>query len=250
MSFLERPKAHIYYEDTGSGFPVLLFAPGFLSSRIERWRTNPAKPGVPQDWLDPIAALSGKFRTIAMDQRNAGRSRAQVGPADGWSAYTDDHLALLDHLGIEHVHVMGACIGVSFALALAKARPNLVASMVLQNPIGRTAGNGDVIKNLFNEWVHEVEDFPEIDRKELPGFGERMFGASFIFSVSTADAAACEVPMLLMPGNDEVHPADVSGDLARFAPNIEVLAPWKGVALRGAAMQRVEEFFVAHTPGG
>ena len=249
MSFLERATAKIYYEDTGNGFPILLFAPGFLSSRIERWRTNPAKPGVPQDWLDPIEALSGKFRMIAMDQRNAGRSRAQVGPADNWSAYTDDHLALLDHLGIQRVHVMGACIGVSFALALAKARPNLVASMVLQNPIGRTAGNGNVIKNLFNEWVGEVEDFPEIDRKELPGFGERMFGSGFIFSVSTADAAACDVPMFLMPGDDDVHPADVSADLARSAPYMEVLSPWKGSALRDVAMRRVEEFFVAHTPG-
>jgi pimeloyl-ACP methyl ester carboxylesterase len=248
LPFLDRATAKIYYEDTGSGFPVLLFAPGFLSSRIERWRTNPGKPGVPQDWRDPIEALSGKFRVIAMDQRNAGRSRAQVGPADGWAAYTDDHLALLDHLGIQRVHVMGACIGVSFALALAKARPNLVASMVLQNPIGRTAGNGEVIKNLFNEWVREVEDFPEIERKELPGFGERMFGGGFIFSVSTADVAVCDVPMFLMPGNDDVHPADVSADLACAAPNMEVLSPWKGSGLRDEAMQRVAAFFVTHTP--
>jgi pimeloyl-ACP methyl ester carboxylesterase len=248
LAFLERATSKIYYEDKGNGFPILLFAPGFLSSRIERWSTNPAKPGVPQDWLDPVQALSGKFRTIAMDQRNADRSRAQVLSGDGWSSYTDDHLALLDHLGIKHVHVMGACIGVSFALALAKARPNLVASMVLQNPIGRTAGNDTVLKGLFNEWVREVEDFPEIDKKELPAFGDRMFGSDFIFSVSTTDAAACDVPMFLMPGNDDVHPADVSANIARFAPKVEVLSPWKGVTLRDAAMRRVEEFFVGHTP--
>ena len=52
MPYLEIPDGSIYYEVHGEGFPALLFAPGFLSSRIERWSTNPAKPGVPQDWLD------------------------------------------------------------------------------------------------------------------------------------------------------------------------------------------------------
>jgi hypothetical protein len=58
MPFLAVSNGRIYYEVSGSGYPLLLFAPGFLSARIERWRTNPGKPGVPQDWLDPIAARS------------------------------------------------------------------------------------------------------------------------------------------------------------------------------------------------
>lgn len=36
---------------------------------------------------------------------------------------------------------MGACIGVSFASALAEARPALVRALVLQQPIGLVAGN-------------------------------------------------------------------------------------------------------------
>jgi pimeloyl-ACP methyl ester carboxylesterase len=136
MPFLPIPEGQIHYEVHGSGYPLLLFAPGFLSARIERWRTNPARPGVPQDWLDPIAALSDHFRVIAFDVRNAGESRARLRATDDWTTYTGDHLALLDHLRVERCHVMGACIGVSFALALAKERPRLVSAMVLQNPIG------------------------------------------------------------------------------------------------------------------
>jgi hypothetical protein len=56
MPDLAIPDGHIRYEVRGRGYPVLLFAPGFLSSRMERWRTNPAKPGVPQDWLDAARA--------------------------------------------------------------------------------------------------------------------------------------------------------------------------------------------------
>jgi len=45
MPFLAIPDGRIHYEVHGDGHPVLLFAPGFLSSRIERWRTTDrAKP--------------------------------------------------------------------------------------------------------------------------------------------------------------------------------------------------------------
>ena len=78
MPHLDIPGGSLYYEVHGEGFPVLLFAPGFLSSRIERWSTNPAKPGVAQDWLDPVPALQDRFMLIELDVRNAGRSRANT----------------------------------------------------------------------------------------------------------------------------------------------------------------------------
>ena len=247
MSFLTIPNGRIHYEVSGSGYPLLLFAPGFLSSRIERWRTNPARPGVLQDWLDPIAALSDHFRVIAFDVRNAGESRAALTAADDWTTYTGDHLALLDHLEVERCHVMGACIGVSFALALAQARPNLVSAMVLQNPIGLSATNRAALDGEFSKWADEVRHWPGIDEKLMSGFHQRMFGGDFIFSVSREFVRGCAIPMLLMPGDDVVHPANVSADLAK-APDVEVLAPWQGLARRELAMRRVREFLVAHEP--
>jgi len=238
---------HIHYEVHGRGYPVLLFAPGFLSSRIERWSTNPARPGVAQDWLDPIAELSSEFRLIALDVRNAGRSRATIGPDDDWVAYTSDHLALIDHLAIERCHVMGACIGVSFALAIAKARPGLVSALVLQNPIGLSDTNRSALDHEFDLWVEGVRSWPNIDERLLPGFRQRMFGGDFIFSVSREFVRSCAIPMLLMPGDDLVHPAEVSADLAR-APKVDVFAPWKGPHYRDAAMESLRAFFRAHRP--
>ncbi len=238
---------HIHYEVHGRGYPVLLFAPGFLSSRIERWSTNPARPGVAQDWLDPIAELSDEFQLIALDVRNAGRSRATIGAADDWSTYTGDHLALLDHLRVQQCHVMGACIGVSFALDLARARPGLVTAQVLQNPIGLSATNRAALDHEFDLWAEAVCAWPNIDARMLPGFRQRMFGGEFIFSVTREFVRQCTIPMLLMPGDDVVHPAEVSADLAR-APKVEVLAPWKGAQYRDAAMRSVREFFAAHVP--
>ncbi|HTQ01034.1 MAG TPA: alpha/beta fold hydrolase [Casimicrobiaceae bacterium] len=246
MPSLAIPAGHIHYEMHGRGYPVLLFAPGFLSSRIERWRTNPAKPGVAQDWLDPIAELASDFTLIALDVRNAGQSRAAVGPNDDWTSYTADHLALLDHLGIAKCHVMGACIGVSFALALAAARPGLVTAMVLQNPIGLSPSNRAALDHEFELWAKEVSGWPDIDPSALPAFGKRMFGGDFIFSVSREFVRDCAIPSLLMPGTDLVHPAVVSDELARM-PRVEILAPWKGLALREQAMRRVRDFLLEHT---
>ena len=247
MPTLAIPDGHLHYEVHGRGYPVLLFAPGFLSSRMERWRSNPAKPGVPQDWLDPVAALEDAFQLIALDVRNAGESRARIGPSDDWTTYTADHLALLDHLGVRHCHVMGACIGVSFAFAVAKARPGLVTSLVLQNPIGLSDQNRAALDHEFDLWANEVRGWPGIDAAMLPGFRQRMFGNDFLFSVSREYVRHCTIPAFLMPGDDLVHPAVVSAELEEM-PDVTVLYPWKGIDLRDDAMRRVREFLLANTP--
>jgi pimeloyl-ACP methyl ester carboxylesterase len=247
MPYLDIPDGSIYYEVHGEGFPVLLFAPGFLSSRIERWSANPAKPGVAQDWLDPVPALRDRFQLIELDVRNAGRSRARLAPTDDWETYTDDFLRLVDHLGVARFHAFGACIGVSFALSVARRRPDAVASLVLQNPIGLSDVNRAALDAEFDKWADEVRGWPNIDPAQLEGFRRRMFGGDFIFSVTRDFVRHCPIPMFLMPGDDLVHAANCSGDIAH-APNVDVLMPWKGVALRDMAMQRVREFLIRHTP--
>lgn len=247
MPYLDIPDGRIHYEVHGEGFPVLLFAPGFLSSRIERWATNPAKPGVPQDWIDPVPALADRFRLIALDVRNAGQSRATLKATDDWETYTDDFLALLDHLGVTRFHAFGACIGVSFALSVARRRPQAVTSLVLQNPIGLSDDNRAALDGEFDKWANEVRGWPNIDPALLPGFHDRMFGGDFLFSVSREFVRSCPLPTLLMPGNDTVHAAGISDILAQ-APDVDVLTPWKGVAMRDMAMQRVRDFLMRHTP--
>lgn len=142
---------------------------------------------------------------------------------------------------------MGACIGVSFALAIAQARPELVSALVLQNPIGLSGDNRAVLDAEFDKWADEVKQRSGIDAGLLPGFHRRMFGGSFIFSVSPAFVRSCEIPMLLMPGDDVVNPAETSAELAR-APHVEIVAPWKGPLHRDSAMRRVSDFLLANEP--
>jgi len=92
----------IHFDEYGSGFPVLLIAPGGMKSAAPFWESTP--------W-NPIPQLSETFRVIAMDQRNAGRSSGPISADDSWDTYTRDQLALLDYLGIEKFHAVGMCIG-------------------------------------------------------------------------------------------------------------------------------------------
>ncbi len=67
MPYFKRDDISLYYEITGEGFPVLLFAPGGMRSALSFWHGS--------EW-NPITALSNDFMVIAMDQRNAGASTA------------------------------------------------------------------------------------------------------------------------------------------------------------------------------
>jgi pimeloyl-ACP methyl ester carboxylesterase len=123
MPTFERNGTSIYYEEYGSGYPVVLFAPGGMRSSIEFWSKSP---------FDPTKELASDFRVIAMDQRNAGKSRAPLSAKDGWESYSRDHIGLLDHLKISQCHLLGGCIGSSYCLGLIKSVPDRVSAAVLQ----------------------------------------------------------------------------------------------------------------------
>jgi len=118
----------------------------------------------------PVRELAPHFRVIAMDQRNAGASRAKVSAADGWHTFTDDHLALLDELGIERCHLLGACIGSAFALALIARAPSRVGAAVLAQPIGDSGTNRPAFHALVDAWAEELtRDCDDITADALNG---------------------------------------------------------------------------------
>lgn len=242
MPLFQRDNTEIYYEEYGQGYPLLLFAPGGMRSVIDFWPRSP---------FDPTAEFANEFRVIAMDQRNAGQSRAPIGGGDGWTAYTADHLALLDHLGIARCHVMGGCIGSSYCLAIAQAAPDRISAAVLQNPIGLSASGDNRVQfhAMFDEWAVELAATrSDVDRAALEAFGENMFGGEFVFSVPRDFVRSCRTPLLVLPGNDQFHPTATAREIVDLAPNAELLTPWAGPDVVGETVQRVRAFLQSHTP--
>jgi pimeloyl-ACP methyl ester carboxylesterase len=247
---LERDGATIHYDVHGEGYPLVLFAPGGLNSIAQLWRERPGSPGERLPWIDPTTELAPHFQVIAMDQRNAGRSSGPVGPADGWATYTADHLALLDHLGLERVHVMGGCIGSSYALALCQAAPGRVTAAVLQNPIGLSNGNRDAFIDMFDGWAKElVSRRADVSEPDLAAMRERMFGGDFVFSVDRDFVRSCQVPFLVLAGNDVFHPTATAREIADLAPDAELVVEWAGPDHHDATLAKVRAFLSDRTPG-
>src|SRR5476651_1960897 len=129
MPFYQRGVVRIHYEEAGSGFPLLVIPGGGLNSTVAGLATHP---------FNPFDEFKDEYRVIAADLRNAkgGRSSGPLETDRPWDAYTDDHLGLMDHLGIDKFVVMGFCIGGPFIWNLLKRAPNRVVAGVLAQPSG------------------------------------------------------------------------------------------------------------------
>ena len=242
MPSFEHHGARIYYEEFGQGFPILTFAPAGLASVIDVW----SQPSAP---IDPTTEFATDFRVIAMDQRNAGgQSRAPITAQDSWDSYTADHIALLDHLGIDRCHLYGQCIGGSFIINLLKAQPERVASAVLAQPIGRVGALAPGRPARFNAWAESLEGHPEATQPVLDAFCHNLYAAGFVYCADRGFVSTIRTPCLVLAGNDEAHPWPISEELAKLLPNCEFIAEWKADAALKAAKAGVKEFLAKHTP--
>lgn len=241
MPYVETNGAAIYYEETGEGFPVLLIAPGGMKSAIGFWHS--------MAW-NPIVELADRYRVIAMDQRNAGKSSAPVSAADGWDTYAADQLGLLEQLGIDRFHVMGMCIGGPYAMGLIKAAPERVASAVLFQSIGLMSGgsNRAAFYDMFDSWAGPLQSEKAASEAEWQQFRSNMYdGDDFLFNVGDEFVENCSTPLCVLEGNDLYHPQETSQRIRSLAPNQRYIEHWKDDASRGPAMQQVRDFLGMHS---
>jgi pimeloyl-ACP methyl ester carboxylesterase len=119
-----------FYETHGSGSPLLMFAPGGFDATIEKWRVASAWTGI-----NALEALANEHTVIVYDRRESGKSGGRVERL-GWRTYTEHAKALLDHLKIDSVFVMGGCMGCSVAVAFAVHYPEAIQALLLHWPVG------------------------------------------------------------------------------------------------------------------
>ncbi len=112
----------MYYEERGSGLPLLLIHGYPLNHDM---------------WRPQISALSAEVRVIAPDLRGHGSSEADLPPMAHSQAYSmamhaDDCAALLDALGItQPIVIAGLSMGGYIAFAFLRSYPERVAGMIL-----------------------------------------------------------------------------------------------------------------------
>ncbi len=239
MPFLEANGARLHYTDSGDpdGFPVLLIAPGGMKSADELWGNMP--------W-NPHDRLGAGYRIIGMDQRNAGQSTAPVSADDGWDTYTDDQMAVMDHLGIDQFAVIGMCIGGPYVMGIVKAAGERVRAAVMLQPIGLD-DNHQAFYDMFDGWKDTILDqHPEADEQVWNSFRSNMYDGEFMFNTTREEIAATTTPLLVAMGNDLYHPQSTSRAVAELAPNVTFVEQWKDDDHLAAADEAFKRFLAAH----
>ena len=137
MPIFQNGDVTIHYEVAGDRPPLLVIPGGGLNATIA---------GLAHHAFNPLEVLSDQYRVIALDLRNAneGQSTGPLNPGRTWDAFTDDQLALLDHLGIDQFRVLGFCIAGPMIWNLLKRAPERVRTAVLVHPSGYSSAFPDI----------------------------------------------------------------------------------------------------------
>jgi len=215
-------------------------------------------------WDLQRVALAMGYSTIALDNRGAGRSDTPHG------AYTleqmaDDAIAVLDDVGVDTAHVVGASMGGAIAQILAIQRPERLRSLTLvctacrNHPWrrelliswrdgARTRGMGFMTREAAR-WVIGPRSFRRL-MPALGWLGPLAFGRPAHAFAAQVDAilaapeseraalADIEVPALVIVGNQDVlTPRGDSEELAERIPTAEL------VVISGAAHGLMIEHF-------
>src|ERR1700726_44226 len=194
-SFYEKGAVRIHYTEAGSGFPLLLIPGGGLNSTISAL-SNP---------FDPVPEFKGEYRCIASALRNAnaGQSSGPLEIERPWDSYTDDHLGLMDHLGIDKFMVLGFCIGGPFIWNLLKRGPGRVVAAVPAQPVGfRPEMPTLLYESGMTGWGPDlVKRRPEITMEMVDKFLFGLYRANpdFVFTVTRDFVRNCQTPVLIMP---------------------------------------------------
>jgi pimeloyl-ACP methyl ester carboxylesterase len=249
MPFYENGDVRIHYQETGSGFPLLLLPGGGLNATIAFLTGFPP--------FNAMEVFGSRYRCITMDLRNAAGGQS-TGPLDvdrPWDAYADDQLGLMDHLGITEFMVMGFCIGGPFIWNLLQRAPDRIVAAVLAQPSGFRPELPDLFyRNNIAGWGPSLcARRPDITMPMVEAFLHTMYRAraDFVFTVTRDFVRTCQTPVLVLPDDVPAHPYAVAVEAAQLAPKGELsLYPWKETPEQIAqALDHIGRFLHTHSIG-
>jgi pimeloyl-ACP methyl ester carboxylesterase len=233
--------AELYYEEAGSGSPLIL-SPGGLQ-------------GVLASYQPVSATLSQAHRVITYDRRFGGQSTSPL-VVQTWDLVCQDVIGLMDVLGIEQAHLGGGSFGAAIAFGCAVRYPERVRAIVPSNIAGGVICEAYLAMKLFKsaemamtQGIKAVvdafdpndrfapftperaqydpqyrrrleamppEDFAQVMRDTIYALFE---GPYLTLGMSAKQLRELRTPTLLMPGNNDIHPRRVAEQVHRLLPN-------------------------------
>jgi 3-oxoadipate enol-lactonase len=137
----------LYYEEHGKGFPVV-FAHGAGGNHISWWQQVPV--------------FSRRYRCITFDHRGWGLSLD--GDDRGPASFVSDLRALIDHLGLNEMFLVGQSMGGLTCLGVTIASPGRVRGLVMANTFAGMrrevwlASDDEIRASVQSVWQRRRED--------------------------------------------------------------------------------------------
>ncbi|MCR6673640.1 alpha/beta fold hydrolase [Devosia ginsengisoli] len=192
------------YESFGTGLPVLCIH-GFASSGKVNW--------IDTGWVETLTGAG--YRAIVLDNRGHGNSDKPHDPERYYPGdMSRDAVALLDHLGIERVAILGYSMGARISAFLAFEHPERVACAIFggmgMNLVNGLTDGNDIIAGLLapslDDLTHRTArqfrifaDHTGSDREALAACMETSRQA-----MARADVRRIDVPVLVAVGEADV----------------------------------------------
>ncbi|MDA1146060.1 MAG: alpha/beta hydrolase [Chloroflexi bacterium] len=254
MPFHEHGPVRTWYEEVGAGFPLMVLPGGGLNAAIGSLTRS--ETGSPSSPFNPMVEFADEYRCIALDLRNSTHGQS-TGPLDierNWDAYTDDQLALMDHLGIDQFMVLGFCVGGPLIWNLLRRAPERVVAAVLAQPSGFNPDAPRIFyDNNMKNWGPPLSaGRDDISMDDVETFLAAMYlnRGDFVFTVDREFVRNCPTPVLVMPDDIPAHPFAMAMETAELAPQSQIsLFPWKQPDSHvPIAVRHARSFLKAHTP--
>jgi len=249
MYFTAEEKVQIYFDDVGSGAPVVMIHGAATSSKV----------------YDGLASrMVAQFRCIRLDLRGLGRSdRVDAVSATAWC---HDTLALMDHLGIEKAHLLGCSLGARIAGRLALDHRERFQSLTVDAPLIAVAQTAN---SALNTRFTNLDNPAPVDRVRWQNFhgADWREAVSFYFRARNDPAlqehltlrphlASIDLPTLITRGDidDDVHPLSHAIEWHAARPSSWLwIAPgtaFSAAQNQAAAFARIFRRFAEHSASG
>jgi pimeloyl-ACP methyl ester carboxylesterase len=205
----------------------------------------------------PLAARIAEhgFRVLLHDRRNTGASQILIEGEQGEEEiWTDDVVALLEHLGASPAFFGGASSGARTSMLTALRHPHAVRALMLMRITGGAVAAGRLPEMYYGQFIRAARDGGMAAVCATEQYRERIAArpaneaylmamdpqhyigvmahwlAAFergprapVLGLTEAQMASIRVPTIVVPGNDQTH-ASVNGRAAAAAiPGCELL---------------------------
>ena len=159
MPIIETDGPDIYYEEHGSGEPLLAVM-GLAADTLA--------------WALQVQAFSERHRLVIFDNRDVGRSSA-VEEGYELADLAGDALALADALNLETFHLLGVSMGGAIAQEIALAAPERVRTLTLAVTFASGSAYARKLSEVWGARAHKLTREERIDELLLLTLSEGFF---------------------------------------------------------------------------